>query len=100
MTDGLHQLRYEAGGTPTIDGHPLHAYSMTVGADATDLPTVTFELPVHPLITGGFKVHLTRTTRDALIALGWSPPIGDAQETEHPRAMVGQFPADEIEPTL
>ncbi|MBX6387325.1 MAG: hypothetical protein IRZ07_30835 [Microbispora sp.] len=58
-------------------------YAVTVRAAATEVPTVTLDLRLPEiLLATEAEVRLPDATRDALIALGWTPPAdtppGDA----------------------
>lgn len=60
-----------------VDGHDLTNAVRAVNVDSTavDKPRVTLDLLVHPVeVRGETTVHIPDATRDALVALGWTPP--------------------------
>jgi hypothetical protein len=65
--------------TVRVDGHQVAAVGLTLTMRAERLPQLLLDLPV----TGGQVVTLTQAvviagdeTREALIAMGWTPPSG------------------------
>ena len=63
--------------TVSVGGHMLPCSSATLYMAATDIPVLVIELPlvdgVAITLDGSFP-QLMQDSRDALIAMGWTPP--------------------------
>ena len=62
----------EIGGSNIV--HALHAVRLTCDAQ-TRAPLLELELQTYPVVIDGrVSIRITDACRDALIALGWTPP--------------------------
>lgn len=66
-------------GEIVVDGHPIPgvvAVKVTTSVDDL-IPRMELDLRLHRIeVDGEIEVSVPEATRDALIALGWTPPTG------------------------
>lgn len=68
---------YGPRGTIEVDGTPLEGVTaFTLSGSAKTMPRLELELLVHEVgsTARGVEVVIPDATRDALVALGWTPP--------------------------
>lgn len=58
-----------------IDDHEIHVFAVSFYAEVAEFPRITLDLPVDSAeINGDAEILLTNSSRQALIAMGWTPP--------------------------
>ncbi len=86
MTLRKAKLRLDPAGMASaieIDGHKLPGvHKVAVTAAATELTTLTIDLSAYEIeIDGVMQLLLPSSTRESLIALGWTPPADEGGES-------------------
>lgn len=69
-----------ANGHVVVDGQELYVTGFKLEAEVGHVPTLTADLPLvrGASINAEARVIIPKETHDALVALGWTPPVGDA----------------------
>lgn len=84
-----HSFQFEGKGNSarvTVDGVDVSGAvtAVTVHADAWEHPRVTLELSVHDVTqisSPETELLIPESTAEALVALGWTPPAEEGQDT-------------------